>query len=176
MVGTPRHAFGFREAALGSLTQVLKKQSRGNCDGRDRSICGIREPVAALSVRNDTERRAPFVGSQRQQTFLAQLPALEEVTSGLAKDLLIQARNSLPMSGAIGTAPLLSPLETPSAPIVATPQTESAKQADQTIIRDKKSRRPHQKYVRVKRKQMREASTVAVGHNAYAEPAGQRNY
>src|SRR5262245_9069127 len=76
MVGTPRHAFGFREAALGSLTQVLKKQSRGNCDGRDRSICGIREPVAALSVLNDTERRAPFVGSQRQQTFLAQLPAL----------------------------------------------------------------------------------------------------
>jgi len=41
-------------------------------------------------------------------------------------------RNGLPASGAIGTAPLLSPIETPFAPIVATPHTESAKQADQT--------------------------------------------
>jgi hypothetical protein len=45
----------------------------------------------------------------------------------------IQARNGLPASGAIGTAPLLSPIETPSAPIVATPRTESANQADQQL-------------------------------------------
>src|SRR5262249_62203131 len=106
---------------------------------------------------------------QRQET-------LEEVTSGLAKELSIQARNSLPASGAIGTAPLLSPIETPPAPIAATPHTESAKQAEQATSRDKKPRRPSRKYVRVKRKRMQEASNAAVGRNAYVEPAGQRNY
>ena len=49
----------------------------------------------------------------------------------------------------------------------------AAKQTDQAI---KKPRRPHRKYVRVKRKRLQEASIVVVGHNAYAEPAGQRNY
>ena len=107
---------------------------------------------------------------QQIKPLLQRQATLEQVTSGLAKELSIQARNSLPASGAIGTAPLLSPIETPSAPIVATPHTESAKQADQAIIRDKKPRRPHRKYVRVKRKRMHETSTVAVGHNVYAEP------
>src|SRR5215475_1244552 len=117
---------------------------------------------------------------QQIKPLLQRQASLEQVTSGLAKDLAIQTRNSLPASGPIGTTPLLSPIETPSAPIVATPnaestkQAESAKQTDRAIIRDKK---PHRrKYVRVKRKRMQEASTVAVGHNAYAEPAGQRNY
>ena len=110
---------------------------------------------------------------QQIKPLLQRQATLEEVTSGLAKELSLQARNSLPASGTIGTAPLLSPVETPSAPIVATPHTESAKQADQAI---KKPRRPHRKYVRVKRKRLQEASTVVVGHSAYAEPAGQRNY
>jgi hypothetical protein len=110
---------------------------------------------------------------QQIKPLLQRQASLEQVTSGLAKDLAIQARNSLPASGTIGTTPLLSPIETPSAPVVATPHAASAKQADQAI-RDKK---PHRrKYVRIKRKRMQEASTVAVGHNAYAEPAGQRNY
>jgi hypothetical protein len=100
---------------------------------------------------------------QQIKPLLQRQATLEQVTSGLAKELSIQARNSLPASGAIGTAPLLSPIETPLAPIVATPNTESAKQADQAIIRDKKPRRPHRKYVRVKRKRMQEASTVAGG-------------
>ena len=60
---------------------------------------------------------------QQIKPLLQRQATLEEVTSGLAKDLLTQARNSLPASGAIGTAPLLSPNETPSAPIVATPHT-----------------------------------------------------
>ena len=111
---------------------------------------------------------------QQIKPLLQRQATLEQVTSGLAKDLLIQARNGLPASGAIGAAPLLSPIETPLAPIVATPHTESA--IDQATIRDKKPRRPHRKYVRVKRKRMQEASTVAVSHNVYAEPAGQRNY
>jgi hypothetical protein len=111
---------------------------------------------------------------QQIKPLMQRQASLEQVTSGLAKDLAIQARNSLPASGTIGTTPLLSPIETPSAPIVATPHAASAKQADQAIIRDKK---PHRrKYVRIKRKRMQEASTVAVGRNAYAEPAGQRNY
>ena len=108
---------------------------------------------------------------QQIKPLLQRQATLEQVTSGLAKELSIKARNSLPASGAIGTAPLLSPIETPLAPIVATPHTESAKQADQAIISDKKPRRPHRKYVRVKRKRMHETSTVAVGHNVYAEPA-----
>src|SRR5262249_38894189 len=94
---------------------------------------------------------------QQIKPLLQRQASLEQVTSGLAKDLAIQARNSLPASGTIGTTPLLSPIETPSAPIVATPHAESAKQADQAIIRDKKPH--HRKYVRIKRKRMQEAST-----------------
>src|SRR5262245_48934259 len=149
------------------FTRLIGHQTQINYEDQ---IADLRAQIDRVS-RLDQERV-----EQQIKPLLQRQAALEEVTSGLAKDLLIQARNTLPASGAIGTAPLLSPLETPSAPIVATPQTESAKQADRAIIRDKKSRRPHRKYVRVKRKQMREASTVAVGHNAYAEPAGQLNY
>jgi len=151
------------------FTGLIGHQTQPQISYEDQ-IADLRAQIDRVS-RLDQERV-----EQQIKPLLQRQATLEEVTSGLAKDLLIQARNSLPASGAIGTAPLLSPLETPSAPIVATPQTESAKQADQAIIRDKKSRRPHRKYVRVKRKQMREASTVAVDHNAYAEPAGQRNY
>jgi hypothetical protein len=134
-------------------------------------IADLRAQIDRIS-RLDQERV-----EQQIKPLLERQAALEQVTSGLAKELSIQARNSLPASGAIGTAPLLSPVETPSAPIVATPHTESANQAgsDQATIRDKKPRRPHRKYVRIKRKRMQEASTV-LGHNAYAEPARQRNY
>jgi hypothetical protein len=113
---------------------------------------------------------------QQIKPLLQRQATLEQVTSGLAKELSIQARNSLPASGAIESPPILSPIEKASAPIVA--NTESAKQADQAKISDKKPRRSHRKYVRVKRKhyvrvkrkRMQEASTVAVGHNVYAEP------
>ena len=127
-------------------------------------IADLRAQIDRVS-RLDQERV-----EQQIKPLLQRQATLEQVTSGLAKELSIQARNSLPASGAIGTAALLSPIETPLAPIVATPNTESAKQADQATISDKKPRRPHRKYVRVKRKRMQEASTVAVGHNVYAEP------
>jgi hypothetical protein len=151
------------------FTRLIGHQTQTQIDYEDQ-IADLRAQIDRVS-RLDQERV-----EQQIKPLLRRQASLEQVTSGLAKDLSIQVRNALPASGAIGTAPLLSPIETPSAPIVATPHTESAKQADQAIIRDKKPRRPHRKYVRVKRKRMQEASTVAVGHNAYADPAGQRNY
>ena len=158
--------FAFRDDLF---TRLIDHQTQTQISYEDQ-IADLRAQMDRVS-RLDQERV-----EQQIKPLLQRQATLEEVTSGLAKDLLIQARNSLPASGAIGTAPLLSPIETPSAPIVATPHTESAKQADQATIRDKKPRRPPRKYVRVKRKRMQEASTVAVGHNAYAEPAGQRRY
>jgi hypothetical protein len=98
-------------------------------------IADLRAQIDRIS-RLDQERV-----EQQIKPLLERQTTLEQVTSGLAKDLLIQARNGLPASGAIGMAPLLSPVETPFAPIVATLHTDSAKQADQTIIRDKKPRR-----------------------------------
>ena len=151
------------------FTRLIGHQTRTQISHEDQ-IADLRAQIDRIS-RLDQERV-----EQQIKPLLQRLATLDQVTSGLAKDLSIQARNGLPASGAIGTAPLLSPIETPSAPIVATPHTESAKQADQAIIRDKKPRRPHRKYVRVNRKRMHQASIVAVDHNAYAEPAGQRNY
>jgi hypothetical protein len=151
------------------FTRLIGHQTQTQIRYEDQ-IADLRAQIYRIS-RLDQERV-----EQQIKPLLQRQATLEQVTSGLAKDLSIQARNGLPASGATGTAPLLSPIETPSAPIVATPHTESAKQADQAIVRDKKPRRSHRKYVRVIRKRMHEASTVAVGHNAYAEPAGQRNY
>src|SRR5262245_58358539 len=148
------------------FSRLIGHQTQTQINYEDQ-IADLRAQIDRVS-RLDQERV-----EQRIKPLLQRQATLEEVTSGLAKELSVQARNSLPPSGAIGTAPLLSPVETPSAPIVATPQTEFAKQADQAI---KKPRRTHRKYVRVKRKRLQEASTVAAGHNAYAEPAGQRNY
>jgi TolA-binding protein len=155
------------------FTRLIGHQTQTQISYEDQ-IADLRAQIDRIS-RLDQERV-----EQQIKPLLQRQASLEQVTSGLAKDLAIQARNSLPASGTIGTTPLLSPIETPSAPIVSTPnvesakQAESAKQTDRAIIRDKK---PHRrKYVRVKRKRMQEASTVAVGHNAYAEPAGQRNY
>jgi hypothetical protein len=89
-------------------------------------IADLRAQIDRIS-RLDQERV-----EQQIKPLLERQAALEQVTSGLAKDLFIQTRNGLPASGAIGTASLLSPIETPFAPIVPTPHTESAKQADQT--------------------------------------------
>ena len=156
--------FAFRDDLF---SRLISHQTQTQISYEDQ-IADLRAQIDRIS-RLDQERV-----EQQIKPLLQRQATLEEVTSGLAKDLLIQARNSLPASGSIGTAPLLSPIEMPSAPIVATPHTESAKQADQATIRDKKPRR--RKYVRIKRKRMHEALTVSVGHNAYSEPAGPRNY
>src|SRR5262249_38785549 len=71
---------------------------------------------------------------QQIKPLLRRQATLEEVTSVLAKEPSIQPRNSLPASGAIGTGPSLSAVETPSPPIGATSDVGSAKQADQPTI------------------------------------------
>lgn len=113
---------------------------------------------------------------QRIKPLLQRQATLEQVTSELAKDLSIQARYGLPASGAIESPPLLSPIEKPSAPIVAIPA-ESAKQAKQAVIGHKKAHRHHRKHARVIRKRTHRRPTIAAGgYNAYwGGPAGQQN-
>jgi TolA-binding protein len=104
------------------FTRLIGHQTQTQISYEDQ-IADLRAQIDRIS-RLDQERV-----EQQIKPLLERQATLEQVTSGLAKDLLIQAGNSLPASGAIGMAPLLSPVETPSAPIVATPHTESAKQA-----------------------------------------------
>jgi hypothetical protein len=132
------------------FTRLIGHQTQTQINYEDQ-IADLRAQIDRVS-RLDQERV-----EQQIKPLLRRQATLEEVTSGLAKELSIQARNSLPPSGTIGTGPLLSAVETPSAAIVATSHAESAKQADQPTIRDKKPRRPHRKYVRVKRKRMQES-------------------
>ncbi|MGB8143118.1 MAG: hypothetical protein WCF52_21925 [Pseudolabrys sp.] len=113
---------------------------------------------------------------QRIKPLLQRQATLEQVTSELAKDPSIQARYGSPASGAIESPPLLSPIEKPSAPIVAIPA-ESAKQAKQAVIGHKKAHRHHRKHARVIRKRTHRRPTIAAGgYNAYwGGPAGQQN-
>ena len=113
---------------------------------------------------------------QQIKPLLQRQATLEQVTSELAKNLSIQARYGLPASGAIESPPLLSPVEKPSAPIVAIPA-ESAKQAKQAVIGHKKAHRHHRKHARVVRKRTHKRPTIAAGgYNAYwGGPAGQQN-
>jgi hypothetical protein len=132
------------------FTRLIAHQTQTQINYEEK-IADLRAQIDRVS-RLDQERV-----EQQIKPLLQRQATLEEVTSGLAKELSIQARNGLPPSGTIGTGPLLSAVETPSAAIVATSHAESAKQADQATIRDKKPRRPHRKYVRVKRKRMQES-------------------
>jgi hypothetical protein len=87
-------------------------------------IGDLRAQIDGMSRRD--QERAEEIKSLRQQQA-----TLEQVTSGLAKDLLIQAiqaRNGLP---AIGSTSVLSPIETTS----AIPHVESAKQAEKAKAR-----------------------------------------
>jgi hypothetical protein len=137
--------FGFRDDLF---TRLIGHQTQINYEDQ---IADLRDQIDRVS-RLDQERV-----EQQIKPLLERQAILEEVTSGLAKELSIQARNSLPPSGTIGTGPLLSAVEAPSAAIVATSHAESAKQADQPTIRDKKPHRPHRKYVRAKRKRVQES-------------------
>jgi TolA-binding protein len=100
---------------------------------------------------------------QRQET-------LEHITSGLAKDRLIQAmqsQNSLP-SITNYSAPALSSIKTTSV--------ETGKQAEKTTTSDnKKARLPLQRQAPVVRKRTQEAPSLAASHNAI-EPVSQQNY
>jgi hypothetical protein len=129
-------------------------------------IADLRSQIDRMS-RLDQER-AEEIRSLRQRQA-----TLEQVTSGLAKDLLIQAiqaRNGLPANGTIESTPVLPPTETTS----AIPHVESAKQADKAINSDKKARGPLQKQAPVVRKRTQEAP-VGADRNG-AKPATQQNY
>ena len=112
---------------------------------------------------------------QQVKTVLQRQATLEQVTSGLANELSVQARNGLPASGALASPPLLSPIEKPASPIVAIPEEKEAKQV---AIGHKKAHRPHRKHARVFRKRTQKPPPIGVDgrHNAYAAPEGQRDY
>src|SRR5262245_13047575 len=132
------------------------------------------DQIADLRAQIDRMSRLDQERVEEIKSLLQRQATLEQVTSGLAKDLLIQAiqaRNGLPASGTIDSAPILTPIETTS----AIPHVESAKQADKAISNDKKVRRPLRKQARVVRKRTQEAPNLATDHNA-AAPAVQQNY
>jgi len=121
----------------------------------DDQIDDLRAQIERMS-RLDQERREEIKSlRQRQET-------LEQVTSGLAKDRLIQAiqaGNGLP-SGTNESAPALSSIKT----------------AEKTTTSDnKKARVPHQRQTPVVRKRTQEAPAVAADRNAIA-PVSQQNY
>jgi TolA-binding protein len=155
--------FAFRDDFFARL---IDRQTQGQIDYEDQ-ISDLRTQIDRMS-RLDQER------VEEIKSLLQRQATLEQVTSGLAKDLLIQAiqaRNGLPASGAIDSTPLLTPIETTS----AIPHVESARQADKAISNDKKVRRPLRKQARVVRKRTQEAPNLAADHNA-AAPAVQQNY
>ena len=157
--------FAFRDDVFAGL---VGHQTEKQITSEDQ-IAALRAQVDRVTSQQSLDKERVEQQRQRQAT-------LEQVTSELAKDLSIQARYGLPASGAIESPPLLSPVEKPSAPIVAIPA-ESAKQAKQVIIGHKKVHRPHRKHARVIRKRTHKRPTIAAGgYNAYWEPAGQRNY
>jgi TolA-binding protein len=112
--------FAFRDDFFGRL---IERQTKAQISYEDQ-IADLRTQIDRMS-RLDQER-AEEIKSLRQRQA-----TLEQVTSGLAKDLLIQAiqaRNGLP---AIGSTSVLSPIETTS----AIPHVESAKQAEKAKAR-----------------------------------------
>jgi hypothetical protein len=154
--------FAFRDDFFARL---IDRQTKAQISYEDQ-IADLRAQIDRMS-RLDQER-AEEIKSLRQRQA-----TLEQVTSGLAKDLLIQAiqaRNGLPANGTIESTPMLSPTETTS----AIPHVESAKQADKAINSDKKARSPLQKQAPVVRKRTQEAP-VAADRNG-AKPATQQNY
>lgn len=175
--------FAFRDDVFAGL---VGRQTEKQIISEDQ-ITALRAQVDRLTSQQSLdEERVDRVTSQqsldkerveqRIKPLLQRQATLEQVTSELAKDLSIQARYGLPASGAIESPPLLSPVEKPSAPIVAIPA-ESAKQAKQAVIGHKKAHRHHRKHARVVRKRTHRRPTIAAGgYNAYwGGPAGQQN-
>ena len=157
--------FAFRDDVFAGL---VGRQTEKQITSEDQ-ITALRAQVDRITSQQSLDKERVEQQRQRQAT-------LEQVTSELAKNLSIQARYGLPASGAIESPPLLSPIEKPSAPIVAIPA-ESAKQAKQAVIGHKKAHRHHRKHARVVRKRTHKRPTIAAGgYNAYwGGPAGQQN-
>ncbi|MGA8588911.1 MAG: hypothetical protein WB803_06445, partial [Pseudolabrys sp.] len=150
--------FAFRDDVFAGL---VGRQTEKQITSEDQ-ITALRAQVDRLTSQEflDKERADRLTSQQsldkerveqRIKPLLQRQATLERVTSELAKDPSIQARYGSPASGAIESPPLLSPIEKPSAPIVAIPA-ESAKQAKQAVIGHKKAHRHHRKHARVVRK------------------------
>src|SRR5262245_55577314 len=151
-----------------SFARLIGHQTTQDQISYDDQIADLRTQIDRMS-RLDQERVDEIKSlRQRQET-------LEQVTSGLAKDLLIQtiqARNGLPASGTIESVPALSPITTTS----RIPHVDTMKQAEKTTAGDnKKARHPLQKQVPAVRKRTQEAPAVAADRNAIV-PATQQNY
>src|SRR5262249_46329783 len=163
--------FAFRDDFFARL---INRQTQTQTQTQTQAQIKYEDQIADLRAQSDRMSRLDQERGEEIKSLLRRQATLEQVTSGLAKDLLIQAiqvRNGLPASGAIDSAPVLSPIETTS----AIPHVESAKQAEKAISSDKKVRRPVQKPARVVRKRTQAAPAVAADRNA-AEPATQQNY
>jgi len=106
---------------------------------------------------------------QQVKTVLQRQATLEQVTSGLANEISVQAQNGFPASGALASPPLLAPIEKPAPPNVAVPEEKEAKQV---TIGHKKAHRPHRKHARVFRRPKR-PTIAAGGPSVYAGPAVQ---
>lgn len=161
--------FAFRDDVFAGL---VGRQTEKQIISEDQ-ITALRAQVDRLTSQQSLDEERV---EQRIKPLLQRQATLEQVTSELAKDPSIQARYGSPASGAIESPPLLSPIEKPSAPIVAIPA-ESAKQAKQAVIGHKKAHRHHRKHARVVRKRTHRRPTIAAGgYNAYwGGPAGQQN-
>jgi hypothetical protein len=112
--------FAFRDDFFARL---IDRQTQGQINYEDQ-IADLRAQIDRMS-RLDQERVEEIKSLRQRQA------TLEQVTSGLAKDLLIQAiqaRNGLPASGAIDSAPVLTPIETHPQFRMSSPRSKLKKQ------------------------------------------------
>ena len=156
----------FRDDSFASLIEHQTQTQTQVQISYDDQIDDLRAQIARMSQLDQERVEEIKLLRQRQE-------ALEQVTSGLAKDRLIQAtqiRNGLPNS--TETAPaLLSAKTTSGIPIV-----ETGKQAEKTTTSDnKKTHLPLRRQAPVVRKRTQEAPAVAADRNTI-EPVSQQNY
>jgi len=156
----------FRDDSFASLIDHQTQTQTQVQISYDDQIDDLRAQIARMSQLDQERVEEIKLLRQRQE-------ALEQVTSGLAKDRLIQAtqiRNGLPNS--TETAPaLLSAKTTSGIPIV-----ETGKQSEKTTTSDnKKAHLPLRKQAPIVRKRTQEAPAVAADRNTI-EPVSQQNY
>ena len=156
----------FRDDSFASLIDHQTQTQTQVQISYDDQIDDLRAQIARMSQLDQERVEEIKLLRQRQE-------ALEQVTSGLAKDRLIHAtqiRNGLPNS--TETAPALLSAKTTS----GIPNVETGKQAEKTTTGDnKKAHLPLRKQAPVVRKRTQEAPAVAADRNTI-EPVSQQNY
>ena len=157
----------FRDDSFASLIDHQTQTQTQAQISYDDQIDDLRAQIARMSQLDQQRVEEIKLLRQRQE-------ALEQVTSGLAKDRLIQAtqvRNGLPASGTETAPALLSAKTTSGIPIV-----ETGKQSEKTTTSDnKKAHLPLRKQAPIVRKRTQEAPAVAADRNTI-EPVSQQNY